>query len=92
VIGALEQLLSDISAHIPRWQLYGALAAAVGLWIFRQYALAKLVIVVAFFAWLMAYAVDNMDLAAGVGANAWQLAILVGSIVIVIAMWVHFVR
>jgi hypothetical protein len=92
MFNALKTLLSDVADHIPVWQVFGALGAAGVLWVVRQRALAKLVVVVAFFAWLMSYAADSLNLRAGLSDNAWQLAVVGASLVVIFGLWLRFIR
>lgn len=88
----LRQRLSEFWEWVPKWQFYGVLGLAVALWVVRQYALSRVVLVVAGVAWFVGFVVQGTDMGKGLGANVLNFAMLSGGVVAVVLAWYFFVR
>ncbi len=78
--------------RIPWWKFYAPLAAAFVLWVVRQFALSRLVLMVALVAWVVGFTVSRTDMAQGFGAQALNFAVLGGGALAVILFWFLLIR
>ena len=89
---ALLEKLQVFWDWIPKWQFYGAVVLTVLLWVVRQFALSRLVLMVALVAWVIGFTISRTDMAQGFGAHALNFAVLGGGALAVILFWFLLIR
>jgi hypothetical protein len=88
----LKGLVLEFWEWVPKWEFYGALGLTAVLWLVRQYALSRLVLIVAAVAWVAGFAISRSDVAAGLGPTVLHFAMLVGGGAAVALFWFLFLR
>jgi hypothetical protein len=88
----LKGLAREFWLWVPKWQFYGALGLTAVLWLVRQYALSRLVLIVAAVAWAVGFTISRTNVAAGVGPAVLHFAMLAGASAAVALFWFLFLR
>ena len=84
--------LAEFWRWVPKSQFYGALGLAAVLWFVRQYALSRLVLIVAAVAWGVGFALWRWDAVKALGPNVIYFAMLAGGAAAVALFWFLFLR
>ena len=88
----LKGLAYEFWQWVPKWQFYGAIGLTAVLWFVRQYALSRLVLIVAAVAWVVGFTISRSDAMSRIGPNVLHLAMLAGAAAAVTLFWFLFLR
>jgi hypothetical protein len=88
----LKGLAYEFWLWVPKSQFYGALGLTAVLWFVRQYALSRLVLIVAAVAWAVGFTISRSDAVAALGPNVLYFAMLAGAAAAVALFWFLFLR